>query len=240
VRNPTYRAEAVADPVRAAVVHRDGEADVGRVDGHAGLLHRLRAPSGLADQPMGNPTRRPTDRCPSYRCRVTESYLLILGDRQAIAWVLREQRMAFPPTAHAEVNRLAVGDELLIYTTRGAFRNPTRHRGRVIGCAAVTSNVERLDPPVEFGGREFPRGCRIDVCSLAPWGQGVELQPLVEQLAAFPNSKAWSTYLRRPLLHLPESDAAILKDRLKERTGHRMENLHQYLVYDRPPLTQVR
>jgi hypothetical protein len=156
---------------------------------------------------------------------VSESYLLILGDRQAIAWVLREQRMAFPATSRAEVNRLAVGDELLIYTTRGAYRNPT-----------VASAVEQLDAPVEFGGREFPRGCAITVTSLVPWGDGVELQPLVDRLAAFPNPRAWSIQLRRPLLHLPRRDAELIGERLTARAGERGEHLDGYLIHDRPPL----
>jgi hypothetical protein len=167
---------------------------------------------------------------------VSESYLLILGDRQAIAWVLREQRMAFPATSRAEVNRLAVGDELLIYTTRGAYRNPTRDRGRVIGTASVASAVEQLDAPVEFGGREFPRGCAITVTSLVPWGDGVELQPLVDRLAAFPNPRAWSIQLRRPLLHLPRRDAELIGERLTARAGEHGEHLDGYLIHDRPPL----
>jgi hypothetical protein len=55
------------------------------------------------------PTSRSLGDRDRYRGRVGESYLLILGDRQAIAWVLREQRMAFPATSRAEVSRLAVG-----------------------------------------------------------------------------------------------------------------------------------
>jgi NAD(P)-dependent dehydrogenase (short-subunit alcohol dehydrogenase family) len=148
---------------------------------------------------------------------VGESYPLILGDRQAIAWVLREQRMAFPATSRAEVSRLAVGDELLIYTTRGAYRNPSRERGRVIGTATVASAVEALDVPVEFGGREFPRGCGITVTSLAPWGRGVELQPLVDRLAVFPNAKTWSIQLRRPL---QRSHHQHFEERRQHRPGH--------------------
>src|SRR6266545_6047215 len=93
----------------------------------------------------------------------SESYLLILADRQAIAWVLREQRMAFPRTVRAEVNQLATGDELFIYTTRNAFGNPTRDRGRVVGRATVTSTVIGLHEPVEIAGRQYPKGCDIRV-----------------------------------------------------------------------------
>jgi len=161
---------------------------------------------------------------------VSENYLLILGDRDAIAWVLSEQRMAFPPTARAEVDRLAEGDVLLVYATRGAFGNPTRDRGRVIARAVVTSPVVALEEPVVFGERSFPRGCRLRIETLAPWGSGVELQPLVERLAAFPDPRSWSVRLRRPLLHLPPGDAALLTRKLQPVAGDPAEHLAGYLA----------
>jgi hypothetical protein len=157
------------------------------------------------------------------------AYLLILGERRAIAWVLRERRMAFPRTARAEVNALAVGDELFIYTTRGAFGNPTRDRGRVVGLARVASAVVELDEPVEIGGREFPRGCDITVESLAAWGHGVDLGALVERMDAFPNPGAWSIYLRRPLLRLPSRDAEFLRGLLAPLAGPVGDSIQGYL-----------
>jgi hypothetical protein len=108
----------------------------------------------------------------------------------------------------------------------------------VIGTATVASPVEGLDVPVEFGGREFPRGCAIAVESLVPWGQGVELQPLVDRLAAFPNVKASSIQLRRPLLRLPHSDAELIRERLQAQAGNRREHLNGYLAHDQPVLLQ--
>ncbi|MFI0348906.1 hypothetical protein [Actinomadura sp. 9N407] len=159
---------------------------------------------------------------------MSESYLLILGDRDAIAWVLGDQRMAFPPTARSEVDRLAVEDELLIYATRGAFGNPTRDRGRVIGRAVVESVVAALERPVEFGERAFTRGCDLRVEALAPWGNGVELGPLVERLEAFPDPRSWSVRLRRPLLRLPQGDAGLLRDALGSLAGTRADHLAGY------------
>ncbi|WP_036323531.1 hypothetical protein [Microbispora sp. ATCC PTA-5024] len=167
------------------------------------------------------------------------SYLLILGDRQAIAWVLREQRMAFPPTSRSEIAQVRPGDELLIYTTRGAYRNPTRDRGRVIGRAVVTSDVRPLDEPVRIAGREYPTGCNLRVDQLVPWGSGVELQPLVARLDAFPNPAAWSIMLRRALLRLSAKDAALLWERLASLSGGLSVNLPGYLAQDRPPATHA-
>jgi hypothetical protein len=71
---------------------------------------------------------------------VSRSYLLILSDRDAIAWVLREQRMAFPATRRAEL-ALTIDDRLLLYTTRGAWSNPTHSRGRVDHLAVRCRNA---------------------------------------------------------------------------------------------------
>ncbi|HKF79950.1 MAG TPA: hypothetical protein VKB17_03920, partial [Thermoleophilaceae bacterium] len=65
------------------------------------------------------------------------TYLLILGEREALAWVLREQRMAFSARRARSASALTLGDRLLLYTTRGCFHNPTRDRGRVIGAGEV-------------------------------------------------------------------------------------------------------
>lgn len=146
--------------------------------------------------------------------RDTRSYLLVIGEREALAWVLRESRMAFPPTRRAEVDRLSPGDELLIFTTRGCWHNPTRDRGRVIGRATVTSPVVVYDQAVEIAGREFTRGCGIEVHGLAPVGDGVELAPLVPRLEAFPSGNGWGIRLRRPLLELPAADAELLRNHL--------------------------
>lgn len=144
-----------------------------------------------------------------------QAYLVILGEREAIAWVLHEQRMAFPSTPRREPGALEPGDHLFLYTTRGAWSSPAFDRGRVIGTATVRTRVARLDPPIEIVGREFHSGCKLSIDRLAPYREGLELQPLVPQLAAFPKKHAWSVYLRRPLLRLSEADAELIATRLE-------------------------
>ncbi|KAB8183284.1 hypothetical protein FH608_049325 [Nonomuraea phyllanthi] len=168
------------------------------------------------------------------------SYLLILGERQAIAWVLREQRMAFPATSRSEVAALRPGDDLLIYTTRSAYRNPTRDRGRVVGSAVVTSQPRPLEEPVVIAGRTYPTGCDLRLDALADWGTGVELRSLVSELSVFPNPAAWSFMLRRSLLRLPANDAAIIRSRLAPLAKDPRSSLEGYMAQDRPPLAQKR
>ncbi|HEY8532990.1 MAG TPA: hypothetical protein VIL44_03820 [Micromonospora sp.] len=159
---------------------------------------------------------------------MSRAYLVILGDRDAIAWVLREQRMAFPATPRAEVAALAAGDRLFLYATRGAWRNPTRDRGRIIGTATARSAARTLDTPVEINGRRFVSGCELEIDGVVPYPGGLELQPLVTQLAAFPKPEAWSIYLRRALLALPEEDAALLERLLAPMLEARTSALASY------------
>ena len=139
-------------------------------------------------------------------------YLLVIGDRVALGWILREQRMAFRATLRREVTALAPGDGLFIYTTRGCFKSPTRDRGRVIGKARVATAVQPLNSPVSFGGRDFTRGCSIILESLVPRGSGQELGSLVDSLEALRSlGAAWPVALRRPLVALNDTDASALE-----------------------------
>lgn len=162
------------------------------------------------------------------------SYLAVIGEREALAWVLRESRMAFPATRRPEVDRLAVGDELFLLTTRGCFHNPGRDRTRVIGHAVVTTPVAPLDPPVELVGRTFPRGCDLRITSLSPYLTGVHLGDLVPRLDAFPDEATWSIRLRRPLAALSERDAALLTERLDDAAAPPEDSLDGYLGSIKP------
>jgi hypothetical protein len=50
------------------------------------------------------------------------TYLLVIGERSALAWILKSARMAFPHYREREVKELPPGDELLLYVTRGGVR----------------------------------------------------------------------------------------------------------------------
>jgi hypothetical protein len=156
------------------------------------------------------------------------NYLLVVSEREALAWVLREQRMAFRSGRRAArgVESLGSGDTLLIYTTRSCFHNPGRDRGRVIASAEVRSSVGALDPPISFGGSVFPTGCTLRISKVAPFGAGVDLASLVTRLS-FPSS--WPTYVRRTLVPLESSDVAILQSELKQVVVPRAEALPTYL-----------
>ncbi len=145
---------------------------------------------------------------------MSRSHLLIIGEATALAWVLAERRMAFPARRRSQAAALEIGDELLVYTTRGCFHNPTRDPGRIMGLATVNTSVRDLAEPVVFGERRYTSGCTLDIQGVAPLREGVELRPLVPELHVFPDTKSWSVRLRRALVPLDEHDAALLKRHL--------------------------
>jgi len=142
------------------------------------------------------------------------SYLLVIGHSAALAWVLAEQRMAFPALRRSQAMELEIGDELLVYTTRGCFGNPERDRVRLMGLAKVATDVGWLQEPVIFGERRYTLGCALDIQSVAALHEGVELSPLVAKLHVFPDARTWSAQMRRPLVPLDEHDASLLRHHL--------------------------
>lgn len=138
------------------------------------------------------------------------SYLVVIGDRKALVWILTSEQMAFSERTSRMAASLKPDDKLLLYTTRGCFGNPTLGRGRVIGQATVANPVRRLDKPVQFGDRTFPVGCSLTVHLLAPFGTGVEVVSHVAELHAFPKPDVWSVYLRRTLVALDDHDYGLL------------------------------
>jgi hypothetical protein len=160
---------------------------------------------------------------------MSRSYLLVIGDATPLAWVLAEQRMAFPAVRKSRAATLEIGDELFIYTTRKCFGNPTRDRGRVIGLALISSDVRDLAEPVVFDERRYTSGCTLDIQSVAPLRDGIELRPLVPQLHAFPDERAWSIRLRQPPVALDEHDAALLKSQLNPLVEPLNRHLDAYI-----------
>ena len=153
---------------------------------------------------------------------VPRSRLMVLNDLRAVAWVLREQRAAFPGIMRDEPPHL--GDELLIYVARSAYGRS--ESGRVVGLARVTTPAEPLDQPVVIGDRQFTTGCDLLVESLAaPWG-GVPITDVRHRLKIFPRPDSYGVYLRgHTLIELPGEDAKLLRDLLVPVADGRADHL---------------
>ena len=154
-------------------------------------------------------------------------FLLVISDRDALGWILTEQRMAFAPSRIDAIDTLTAGNRLVLYTTRGCFRNPTRDRGRVIGTATATSQVHELGTAVTFRDRAYTRGCTLRIERLAPVDRGPELAGIVGTLGTFPES--WRIHIRRTLIPLDERDFMTLEQSLASIDTGREAALPTYL-----------
>jgi hypothetical protein len=154
-------------------------------------------------------------------------YLMLVGTSAGLAYVLRERKMAFPPTRQV---CLEVGDRLLLYITRSVFGNAARDRGRVIATAEVTSPTVKLKKQLIIAGRAYTTECDLIFTGLAPLGEGVILAEIAEDLMAFqPNPKAWAAHIRRSLLQLSSRDFEFILTQLKPDLRSPDETLDAYL-----------
>jgi hypothetical protein len=155
------------------------------------------------------------------------TFLLLLGTPEGLAYVLRERRMAFPPTRPI---RLEVANQVLLYTTRGVFRRPPRDLGRVVGTGEIASPVVPLASQRQIAGRVYTSGCELKITGLAPLGEGVVLASIVEQLEVFqPYPQAWSARMRRSILPLPPRDVEVIFAQLEPTLRDPSETASAYL-----------
>ena len=138
--------------------------------------------------------------------------LLLISDREPLAWLLTTGRFAVPAARSSSVP--APGSTVFLYTTRACYRNPGRDRGRIIGEAEVIEGVKHLGHPVAFRGRQYAEGFALKITGVAPYSSGVELARLVGALHALPDPNTWSVRLRRSLVPLDDHDEKLVRDAL--------------------------
>ena len=170
---------------------------------------QVRAPSCGVGQTR-SPSRETTSGGGTMGDMSSTTSLLVLGERRAIFWVLSNSRTAFVEARGSQARSLAVGDTLLLYATRQAWRNPTRDRGRIIAEAEVTQEAVALETPLTIADRDFGYEVALRIRGVAPYPHGVELSVLVPQLQVFPDKRSWSARLRTSILRLPSADARLL------------------------------
>lgn len=156
-------------------------------------------------------------------------HLAVIGDRDALVWVLESSRVAFPrPRYHRIFPRLSPGDALYLYTTRGCYRNPTRDRGLVIGSATVTGYLSESEKPLHVRDRELPLEAPITITALAPVGEGIDLAEEVTRMSSFAKPESWSVYLRRSLKAMSQADAARFDRLLSSHSSFGAERISGY------------
>src|SRR4051812_12713820 len=117
---------------------------------------------------------------------VPDGNLLILSDAVAFVWVVEHGCMAFPPTRLTQGARLLENQPILIYTTQRCFGRLSKFPGGVVASGRVVRSITRFKAPTRIGRGEYTHGVKLRIDELAPLGQGVRLQPLLDRLHVFP------------------------------------------------------
>lgn len=138
-------------------------------------------------------------------------WVWVFAEIAGLRWVAEQKQMAFPASATAKAARMRKGDRAVLYTSRGAFHNPTRDEARLVGLVTVTGDCEPLDG-VEIAGREFTWACPISVELLLPERQGPSVRELAPRLELVQRPESWGGYFRNPPIEVSEHDWQLLVD----------------------------
>jgi len=140
-------------------------------------------------------------------------FLLILGDADGLAYVLREHRMAFTPKRRIPLTR---GDIVFLYTTRRVFRNTSAGRGLIIGRAEIISDIVKFESGLRIADRVYTSGCHLAITGLVPLGEGLELRQIVDELETFhPHPKRWAFRIYSSFLQLSPKDASVIQEKIQ-------------------------
>jgi hypothetical protein len=146
-------------------------------------------------------------------------WMIILGDCDAIAWVLSNGRMAVNGRVAALPDP---GERVALYVTRGAYRNPTRDRAQIIGLAQVTEPPEISE--VVVAGRSYAKSFGLRFDDVAEPRAGLPFEPLVPRLRFIGNKASWGGAVRRPVVRLSEADFRVIEEAYRahrsQRRGH--------------------
>jgi hypothetical protein len=130
--------------------------------------------------------------------------------------------MACPTSAAPQARRTTQGDRAVLYTTRGAYHNPTRDEVRLVGVATVTGSCEPAEV-LEIAGREFAWACPITVALLLPDRQGPRVRELAARLDRVKRPEAWGGYFRSSPVEVNEHDWSVLVEAVWQWHGAQAE-----------------
>jgi hypothetical protein len=133
-------------------------------------------------------------------------WVWVFGEIVALRWVVEHQRMLFADHQQRRLTTMRAGGRAVLYTSRGAFHNPTRDEARLVGLATVQAAPTPADQPVAFGDRQFTWACPISIDLLLPERTGASVRDLVPTLDLVKKPHAWSSYFRQSPVKVSEAD----------------------------------
>jgi hypothetical protein len=113
------------------------------------------------------------------------------------------------------VPSVEVGDFFAIYTTRGAFHNPTRDQSQIVALGQFASQVQRR--AVTIDDFVYSRSCKLRVTAELEPRHGLPFRPLINQLNFIQNKKGWASTMRRTLVPVGPEDYARIEKAFRKR-----------------------
>lgn len=144
-------------------------------------------------------------------------WLFVIGEENALHWVLAEKRMAF--RGHVNTTRLKPGDLIVVYATRGCWHNPTRDRGQVAAVGTIASPV--VAAPVEVSGEIMPHSCDLAFEVVLPERHGLPFDTLVARLPLTRSRTHWGPMLRRTIVGLSDTDVKVIRTAIHKAARNR-------------------
>jgi hypothetical protein len=141
-----------------------------------------------------------------------EYWVWVFGEIAALRWVIEHQQMLFADHQQRRLSTMRAGDRAVLYTSRGAFHNPTRDEARLVGLATVKARPSQPQSSTAFGVREFTWACPIDLDLMLPERTGASVRALVPELDMVKKPHAWSSYFRQSPISIGEDDFARMAE----------------------------
>lgn len=151
------------------------------------------------------------------------TWIVVVGERTALDWVLRTQQVAFRSrSASLALGRLRQGDQIAVYATRGVFHNPTRDQSEFLATAVATSDAKHLNRPRVVAGREFTVQATIRFDAILRPRSGVAAGDVAPNLSFVRKKPQWGQYFRHGLIDVPPKDFAVIRSAIRS-SGTRVE-----------------
>ncbi len=136
------------------------------------------------------------------------AWLIVIGYRAALEWVLDNGRMAFRETVATDT--IAQGDLFAIYATQRALADWKRvpQESRIVALGTIGSKVSAdlrtvADMPLH-------KSCDLRIKYRLPLDEGILFRPLIPQLSFIKSKETWAGYLHRTLVPLPDRDFRVI------------------------------
>jgi len=139
--------------------------------------------------------------------------IFVVGSRPALEYILDNHVMAFRSSVKTDM--LEKGMRFALYTTRGAYGNPTKDRSQILALGRLSSGVTGQAHSIDQ--ELFPQSCRLKFELRLPWRKGLIFDPLVDELAFVGGRRRYASVFHRTIVKVPTDDYELITSVFKAK-----------------------